>query len=287
MTRLALLTPSYAPDLELCRDLNRSVLRWTPPDVSHHIIVPRRDRELFSGLRGPRTELWTVESLVPRRMLAVPRANAWVNLRRPSPPVRGWVMQQLVKLRLAAELEADVVLPVDSDVVLVRPVTAETFRAGDVVRFYRRDGGVHEGMPRHVLWHRAARRLLGLPIGGGPPFHDYVNPFSAWDSRLVVAMQRRIEAVTGRPWMEAMAAHLHVSEWTLYGVFVDEVAGAPANTAHAPSTPCHDYWGPDALDAPAAAAFVRGCPEGHVAILIQSTSSTPVDVRRGALAMLG
>ena len=40
---LAVVTPSYAPDLELCRDLNRSVLEWTPADVHHHIIVPRRD----------------------------------------------------------------------------------------------------------------------------------------------------------------------------------------------------------------------------------------------------
>ena len=37
-------------------------------------------------------------------------------------------MQQMVKLQAAAQIEADVLLSVDSDVVFVRPVTAETFR---------------------------------------------------------------------------------------------------------------------------------------------------------------
>jgi hypothetical protein len=57
VSSLAVLTPSYAPDLELCRDLNRSVLEWTQPEVRHHIIVPRRDVGLFARLRGPRTEV--------------------------------------------------------------------------------------------------------------------------------------------------------------------------------------------------------------------------------------
>ena len=41
MTRMAVITPSFAPDFELCADLNRSVLAHSPDSVRHHIIVPR------------------------------------------------------------------------------------------------------------------------------------------------------------------------------------------------------------------------------------------------------
>ena len=125
---LAVITPSYAPDLELCSDLNESVLRNTPSQVTHYIITPRRDVRLFSRLRGTRTEVLSVDEVLPRRVLPVAGANFWLNLRRPFTPVRGWVMQQVIKLQMATQLNADLLLLADSDVRLVRPVTAETFR---------------------------------------------------------------------------------------------------------------------------------------------------------------
>src|SRR4051794_18560701 len=101
----AVLTPSYAPDYELCRELNRSVLEWTAPDVEHHLVVPRRDYEQFSQLGGTRTRVGTIDAFAPGGMLPLPKVNAWLNARRPYPPIRGWVMQQVVKLAAAATLD--------------------------------------------------------------------------------------------------------------------------------------------------------------------------------------
>src|SRR6202022_2738625 len=115
-----------------------------------------RDRDLFGALRGPRTEVWTVDRLLPRRMVAVPRANVWVNVRRPYAPARGWIMQQAVKLAAAAAIDADVLLTADSDVVLVRPVTIDTLYADGRIRFYADPLGVAAGMRRHVIWHSLA-----------------------------------------------------------------------------------------------------------------------------------
>ncbi len=183
MSGLAVLTPSYAPDLELCRDLNRSVLDWMPSEVCHHVVVPTRDRGLFASLQGPRTEVWTVDQLVPRRMFAIPGANMWLNPRRPYPPVRGWVMQQLVKLRAAVELGADLVILADSDVLLVLPVTVGTLSHQGRVRFYADDGAVNGRMTKHLMWHDVARRLLGLPAAESPPLPDYISAFNVWDVR--------------------------------------------------------------------------------------------------------
>jgi Family of unknown function (DUF6492) len=284
MSSLAILTPSYGPDLELCRDLNRSVLRWTPPDVHHHVLVPRRDRELFAPLRGPRTEVWTLDRLIPRRMLPVPAANLWLNVRRPHVPIRGWVMQQLVQLSAGAELGADLLLLVDSDVVFVRPVTVDTFREAGRVRFYRSDDAIDERLPRHLIWHDVARRLLGLPPAGSPPLPDYVSSPQAWDRRVVLALRDRVEEVTGRPWLDAIASQLHFSECILHGVFVDEVLGESANVFAAASMLCHNYYDETPLAAPAAASFVRALPPEDVAVMISAKSGTSLKARRDALS---
>jgi hypothetical protein len=284
MSSLAVLTPSYSPDFELCRGLNRSVLEWTPADVRHHVIVPRRDLELFGSLRSARTEVWSVEQLLPRRMTGVPKLNAWLNLRRPYPPVRGWVMQQVVKLRAAAEIAADVLLLVDSDVVFVRPVTVDTFRTDGRIRFYRKDDAVDGGLPRHMIWHDVARRLLALPPAGPPPLPDYVSAFNAWDRRIVLAMLDRVELATGRPWLDAVASQLHVSEFILYGVFVDCVLGQSANVVPADSMLCHSYWNPTPLDRAELDGFVAGVSPDDVAVMISAKSGTPADVRHEALS---
>jgi hypothetical protein len=54
MTRIAVITKSFAPDFELCAALNRSVLDFAPETTQHHIIVPRSDLNLFDQLSGPR-----------------------------------------------------------------------------------------------------------------------------------------------------------------------------------------------------------------------------------------
>ena len=113
----------------------------------------------------------------------------------------------------------------DSDVVFVRPVTAETFRKDGRLTYYRSDEAVHASMPRHIIWHDVARRLLGLPPAGPPPLPDYISPLNVWDRQAVLALRDRIEQVTGRPWLDAIGSQLHVSEFMLYGVFVEEVLG--------------------------------------------------------------
>jgi Family of unknown function (DUF6492) len=300
LTTLAVLTPSYAPDYELCRDLNRSVLAFTPSEVHHHIIVPARDRGLFASLQGTRTELWTVDQFVPRRMLALPDAvrrmlvippakylgrDLWINLRRPYPPIDGWLMQQVVKLRAAIDLGADVVLLADSDVALVRPVTVDTLCQDGQVHFYREPDVVDHSRPEHVTWHRVARRLLGLPADMSLPQPDYISAFNVWDRTCVTALRDRIEEVNRRPWLDAIGACRHnMSEFILYGVFVEELMGASAAISPTSSTLCHSYWETTPLSEPAARRFVRGRKPQDVAVMISAKSYTPLEVRRAALA---
>jgi hypothetical protein len=154
-----------------------------------------------------------------------------------------------------------------------------------VVRFYRKPDEIDERLPRHVLWHRSARALLGLPPGE-PPYPDYVSSLLAWDPAIMRLMLRRVTATTGRPWPTAIAGQLHFSEWTLYGVFVDHVLGAPANSFASDDALCLTYWDETPLNHHSAIDFVSGLRPTAVAAMISAKSGTPLAVRRAAFAGL-
>jgi hypothetical protein len=286
MARMAVITPSFAPDFDLCVALNRSVLDNAPNTVQHHIIVPRSDLKLFGRLAAPRTHIRCEADFLPRTFIPAPFTNITVNLGRPFPPVRGWILQQVVKLATVAASEDDVVLVVDSDVEFVRPFTAETFVRDGRVRFYRKPDQIDERLPRHMIWHRVARALLGLqPVE--PPFANYIpSSLVAWDPTIVRQMLARVTATTGRPWPTAIAGQLHFSEWTLYGVFLDEVSGAPANSFASEDQLCLCYWEPSPLNLDRAADFARSIRPTDVAAMISAKSRTPLAVREAAFAAL-
>jgi hypothetical protein len=280
---MTVITPSFAPDFELCVDLNRSVLAYSPGSVHHDIVVPRSDLKLFGQLAGPRTHIRCEADLLPRSFVRVPFGKLTINLGRPYPPVRGWILQQVVKLAAAAASEDDVVVLVDSDIEFIRPFGVETFVRDGVVRFYGKPDEIDKRLPRHMIWHRAARSLLGLPPTE-PPYTDYVSSLLAWDPAIVRRMLKRVTVTTGRPWTTAIAGQLHFSEWTLYGVFVDGVIGAAANSFASDDPLCLAYWETTPLNRDGAVDFLRGARPTDVAAMISAKSRTPLAVRRAAFA---
>jgi hypothetical protein len=283
MTRMSVVTPTFAPDFDLCVDLNRSVLAYAPDFVHHHLVVPRADLEGFGQLAGRRTHIHCEADFLPRSFVRVPRSRFTINLSRPFPPVRGWILQQLVKLAAVAASDDDVVLLVDSDIEFIRAFTPETFVRDGVVRFYRKPNAVDHRLPRHLIWHRAARALLGLP-GAEPPYVDYVSSLVAWNPAIVRQMLARVSTITGRPWSTVIAKQLHFSEWTLYGVFVENVLGAPATSFGSDDPLCLAHWDEVPLDLDGAAGFLHRARPSDVAAMISAKSRTPLRVRRAAFA---
>lgn len=286
MSRLAVITPSFGPDFDRCVDLHRSVLAYSPESVRHHIIVPRRDLARFHELAGPRAVIHDEAEFLPRAVRSLPGVNVSVNLRRPFPPLRGWILQQIIKLAAAARSDADVVVMVDSDIEFVRPFAAETFRRDGVVRFYRAPDEVDARLPRHVIWHQVARSLLGV-APAAPPYPDYVSSLLAWDPVLVRDLLARLEAGAARRWTDVVGSKLHFSEWTLYGVHVDEVVRGAASDAFASADPlCHAYWQETPLNDQTMADFLGRIRPSDIAVMISAKSGTPTSLRRSALAGL-
>jgi hypothetical protein len=223
-----------------------------------------------------------VDALLPAHIVRVPKANLWINLRRPWPPVRGWIMQQVVKLGAATQIDDDVLLFVDSDIEFVRPVSVKSYQQDDRLPLYRKPDAIGYSMSRHVMWHETARRLLDLPPTS-PPLPDYIAAMNAWDRGTALALLDRISEVSGRPWVDAVCGSVHLSEFTLYGVYVEEVLGRTAAEETTGTLPCHNYWDPTPLDLESASRFMDTLPERDVAVMISAKSRTPRAVRRAVL----
>ncbi len=282
MTRLAVVTPSYGPDLGLCTDLNRSVLRHCPPDVVHEIVVPAADMQRFRPLAGDRTRVREVGEYLSRSIRQVPGANVWLDLRRPFPPVRGWITQQIVKLAVASRTAADVVLLADSDIVFVRPVLPESYVSGGDVVLYRSDDVVGPAMPRHVRWHAVARTLLGLPPAPASGLPDYIATPCPWDPSVVRGLLARVEQVAGRPWQRVIGAQLYFSEEILYGVYVDEILGRRTGPTVTDDMRCVTYWEEVPLDQEGFRQVLTaaGPPATATAVMVSAKSGTPLELRR-------
>jgi hypothetical protein len=281
--QFVVVTPTYAPDLELFSDLHESVLQWFPANVRHVAVVDERDLAAFRRFEGPRCLVIGVRDVLPRSVVTLPLTKLWLNLRRPVPPLRGWILQQLVKLSIAGQMSERVIVMADSDLVFIRPVTAATFAPGGRARLYRLDEGVGDSLPRHLRWHAVAHDLVGLPPAPPPPLPDYVSSLNTWDRDVVNRMLRRIEHITKRGWLEAVGKELHFSEWTLYGVYADQVEGAEHVTLRSESL-CHSYWGAVPLTAEGAPEWLSAVGPHDVAYMISAKTRTPLAVRRAAHA---
>jgi hypothetical protein len=277
---LAVLTPSFRGDASLFAVLHASVLANTASSVVHHVVVPPSDAQLFRKYAGPRCHVWTHRDFLPRHFLSVPRASGLtLNLHRPWPPARGWIVQQLVKIAGTAALDARAALVIDSDAVLLRePTFDELTRDGRPWNF-RKEAGVSADMDRHLLWHKVARRLLGVSGAVSPPAPDYISPIAVWDPAVVRSLTEHIAASTGRNWIDVVAAELHFSEFIAYGVFVDHVLGdVPAFGGPL----CHNYYERVPMGLAEACAFADAMPSNALGAMISSHSRTPHDVRLAA-----
>lgn len=305
MSTLSILTLSYRPDLPGFARLHDSVLRHTSNDVVHQVVVPEADVAEFRDLQRPSTagrlRVSSESEFLPTRFVrtdllaqlvaqldflpAKARIKA-INRDRPWPPIRGWILQQVLKLAAAAAADADVVAVIDSDVELIAPVDASTFMRDGVVRAYRSPGAITEGLDRHVMWSHTARELLGLPRSS-PPFADYIAGLITWDPEVVRSCTGRIEQVSdGVAWPTVVASLMHFSEFILYGTFLEQFGTQKQNSFVSDDTLCHSYWGTTPLSMDGAREFLAALEPTDVAVHIQSASGTSEDVRAFVLGSI-
>jgi hypothetical protein len=278
-----LVTCSFAPDAKLCELLAESVDRHVAPSIGHTVIVPRRDLSVFSHLEAGRRRVLTYDDVVSRRVRSIPGVErGWLLGAR---PVRGWLLQQLLKLAAHRATGSDVLAFVDSDCVVLRPLDHELLAGAGRVRLFT-NPDLPAKMP-HILWHRSAARLLGLPerdwFGA-----DYISHLTTWRRETVAELLTRVERVGGRDWRSAIVCASDVSEYVLYGVFVQHVLDGGGSATHQTSTVdlAHSLWQYDVATAEGRRRFTEGLRPHHVVVGIQSRMPLTFEQRLALLAEL-
>jgi hypothetical protein len=233
---IALLTPTFARDLERFRILRESVeaagVEWP-----HYVVVQTEDFDAFRDAGLPeRGIVWmtTAEVLDPEleaeRLRVAAYGARWRKLRRslnkrfgwfPNATRDGWHTQQIVKLGLPAHLPATATVTLDSDMIVARrPDPAQFCRDGKVALHMSLTHGTRD----HPHWARAARERLQLPPER-EPFASFVGHPFVWSRTVLRALHRYLEERHGRPWWQVLldqrAALL--SEFEVYGHFARSV----------------------------------------------------------------
>lgn len=285
MPKLELITCSYLPDVARCERLCKSIDQHVDPSIGHTLIVPARDYEIFAPLANSRRRVVTSQDVVPGRFWQLPVSERWW-LGSDGWPVRGWVMQQLVKLSANRATDADLLMFADSDLQFVRPFGIEQVYRNSELRLHRIPGAKREG--RHLSWHHRACDLLGLSRAYGGA--DYVGQLITWRRDHLLGLQNHIESVTGGPWYAAVARSLHISEYILYGTYVDQVVGRDRNGHYeTESDLCHCCWFAEQAHQ-LSLGQTRVGPQ-QIALLLQSNLGLPLEhenaIAKAALAPLG
>ena len=270
---VAFVTASYRLDRDRCALLSRS-LEACAPSYEHWIVVDRGDLPLFRSLEDARTTVVAKEEVLPRWVHRLDtlriglRSNVWVQAG--GRPIRGWLLQQLVKLAVAREVDAEVLVHADSDVVLLRPFSTSSVVDDDGrIRLYARPDTIDERLPVHVRWHRSAERLLGVEPAA-LPLPDFISSLVPWKRRNAVALLDHIEETTGRHWLRALAGSWHVSEYTLYGRFAQDVLGDAGGQFASAVSLCSDYYKHVPLTAPELKTLLDRAGPDEIAVSLTS-----------------
>lgn len=224
-----LFTPSHLGDLERALWMRRSIRRFLTTSCRHVIAVPRPDLGAFTRELQSDTDVElvaqedAVESIfypdwLYRLVARLAPSQTWRLEERAGRP--GWIVQQIVKLNCTRWVDRGAVLFVDSDLVFMRPFAPQDFGVTEGRRVLAR-----VTPPREDSKHRShinrSRQLLALPPG--PSEHHYMAYPAIWYVDWVKQLQDHLQATHKTGWQQTLFEAGHISEYTIYGLFVEEL----------------------------------------------------------------
>ena len=166
MNSVALLTPTYGRDLELCTLLCESVDRHVIAFSKHYLLVPDCDLPLFAHLASERRIVIPASAYLPDWLRPLPRIiqrkrrQFWWSLR--AKPVSGWHVQQFLKIAATISLPHQRYCILDSDVVFFRDFDLSRFEYPGPIPLLTMANAVVADQPRHSRWVETSHQLLGL-----------------------------------------------------------------------------------------------------------------------------
>ena len=138
-------------------------------------------------------------------------------------PVRGWILQQIMKLAIARDSNADAVIFADSDLMFIKELDMDDLWQGGQLRFFRTERRQHLYKDqRYQNWYGFGCSVLDL---GNPEQQSgaYIKQLAAMRPKLATMLCNRLEEKFSKPWYQALLNTWDFSEYVLYGVYVEDL----------------------------------------------------------------
>jgi Family of unknown function (DUF6492) len=267
----------YGDNLARLDLLFSSLLHYAPGLVDELLVVARADEadQVVRYLAG-----WPE---LPLRLIV--EDEHFPAFRRFSRPwqIRPWQRQQVIKLNAPAMTNARFVLTLDPDVLALKPITRDLLVPGGRALLEPEARSVHR------RWWRDSADLLDVEPGlEGRGMN--VTP-ALLSTAALSEVQRRLEAVGGRPWMDILlTSYCDWTEYTLYLLAAERAglvardhlwADDPAAPAHLQAHPALSIWGADGASR-ADLHRLLGADDPGLFAVVQSNSGLPATEVAGA-----
>jgi hypothetical protein len=283
----AFITPSYAPDFQRCKLLCWSIKQFVSFPVEHYIVVDKKDLNLFQQLADSNTRILTKEEILPswiKRISFFGKKNIWLNLKGYKSGewlLRGWLIQQMVKLAAAQYVEQEVLIFVDSDVAFIDFFDVHTLINKDKVRLLRVEHSTDMDNEIGRKWKNSAKKLLGLPFQNS--YYDfYVSQIVTWRRDNLIQLYKLIEENFEQDWLEVISGVKDLSEYVLYGIFANYVIGE--NSGHYDEhlqKICWCYWDDNPMSHEKLKEFFQEArSSSHKAVMISAKSSIDLSIEQ-------
>lgn len=283
----AIITPSYEPDHTRCQLLCKSIDTFVEGDWHHYIIVSFEDLALFSSLAGPKRSIVEKQTLLPKGMVHLPRLSKLANsiIRFISFSIWfswstgflvGWQVQQLIKIEMACRVKELGIMCCDSDMFFIKKFQLSKLNTHGRFRFWRSSETYSENEISNPRYIATSAKILGLKQDVFP-VAVYVGPLVTWHRPTVLAMRDHISKIARTDWRVALAKYYHLSEYSLYGLFVDRVLedASHLQTDHRPLV-C-TIWHRTTMNDAALSKFCDEIADFQVAVCVQSFAGISVD----------
>ncbi len=273
-----IITPSYAPDFERCRLLSESIKQFSSSTLKHYLVVDRRDYLLFSQLKNQFTTIINKEDILPWWIFQIPiftKKNIWFSLK--TLPVRGWLIQQLIKLAIAKHIDEEVLIFADSDVFFMRPFDLQQYITDDGrVRFFREPDTVLENNNHLPRWYYDASNLLALDAPQFP-VSNYMGQLVFWQKKNVLKLHQYLEKTHQKGWIEVLCNQWNFSEYILYGVFVEKILKETSGHYFDSQDLCLNYWEEELMSEPELKQFFAHLTSKHIAVMLSAKAGIPIN----------
>ena len=288
MNPVALLTPTYGRDLEICTLLCESVDRHVNSFSKHYLLVPDSDVALFAPLASERRVVIPASTFLPGWLRPLPRVvqrkrrQFWWSLR--AKPVSGWHVQQFLKIAATISLPHERYCILDSDIVFFRDFDLARFEYPNSIPLLTMSDEVTAGPAAAFALARdqpSTARPADAAVPGGRLHRPHHLLGQADDARAHLAHRGRHRRRVDR----GAVPHPRILRIHAVRLFRAERPGIVAAAHRGPGHPLRQLLGrPDAQQERTERSCSARADKSDVAFSIASFSGTPVDTIRAAIA---